>query len=73
MDTKHPSFLPVVEPENAEKPASEKELPEPREQEEEQDVYPVQQIAVTEPITEKEVKDAVRELNPDCNSMDSRG
>lgn len=35
--------------------------------------YPVQQIAVTYPIGEKEVKNAVRELNPDENSLDSRG
>ena len=35
--------------------------------------YPVQQVAVTYPIGEKEVKDAVKELNPDTDSLGSRG
>lgn len=49
--------------ENAESKALDKDMEE----------YPVQQIAVTYPIGEKEVKNAVRELNPDENSLDSRG
>ncbi len=72
MDTNHPPFLPVIEPENVENTDLEKDLPASPAEEEDQDIYPVQQIAVTEPISETEVKDAVRELNPDCNSMDSR-
>ena len=35
--------------------------------------YPVQQVAVTYPISDKEVKDAVKELNPDTDSLGSRG
>ena len=38
-----------------------------------QEEYPVQQVAVTYPIGEKEVKDAVKELNPDTDSLGSRG
>ena len=50
-------------PENAESKASDREKEE----------YPVQQVAVTYPIGEKEVKDAVKELNPDTDSLGSRG
>ncbi|MBC8601953.1 hypothetical protein H8784_09520 [Parabacteroides acidifaciens] len=39
----------------------------------EKEQYPVQQIAVTDPISDKEVKDAVKELNPDTSSLGSRG
>ena len=39
----------------------------------EKEEYPVQQVAVTYPIGDKEVKDAVKELNPDTNSLGSRG
>lgn len=38
-----------------------------------QEVLPGQQIAVYSEVTKKEVQDVVRELNPDCNSLDSRG
>lgn len=38
-----------------------------------QKVLPGQQIAVYSEVTKKEVQDVVRELNPDCNSLDSRG
>ena len=48
-------------PENAESKAVDREE------------YPVQQVAVTYPIGEKEVKDAVKELNPDTDSLGSRG
>lgn len=43
--------------------------------EEMEDKYPVQQVAVgnEEMITAKEVKDAVKEINPDKNSLGSRG
>ena len=34
----------------------------------EKEQYPVQQIAVTDPISDKEVKDAVKELNPDTSN-----
>lgn len=50
-------------PENAESKAVDREKEE----------YPVQQVAVTYPIGEKEVKDAVKELNPDTDSLGSRG
>lgn len=50
-------------PENAESKALDREKEE----------YPVQQVAVTYPISDKEVKDAVKELNPDTNSLGSRG
>ncbi|CAK7031621.1 MAG: hypothetical protein PARBA_03871 [Parabacteroides sp.] len=50
-------------PENAESKAEERE----------KEKYPVQQVSVVMPITDKEVKDAVKEINPDKNSMDSRG
>ena len=49
-------------PENAESKAVDREKEE----------YPVQ-VAVTYPIGEKEVKDAVKELNPDTDSLGSRG
>ncbi len=39
----------------------------------EKEQYPVQQIAITDPISDKEVKDAVKELNPDTSSLGSRG
>lgn len=39
----------------------------------EKEQYPVQQIAITDPISDKEVKDAVKELNPDKDSLGSRG
>lgn len=42
-------------PENAESKALDRE----------KEKYPVQQIPVTDPITEKEVDDAVKEMNPD--------
>lgn len=48
-------------PENAESKAVDREKEE----------YPVQQVAVTYPIGEKEVKDAVKELNPDTDSLGS--
>ncbi|MCD8270623.1 MAG: hypothetical protein LUD46_20745 [Parabacteroides sp.] len=35
--------------------------------------YPVQQVAITGEVTKAEVKDAVREINPDVNSLNSRG
>lgn len=35
--------------------------------------YPVQQVAVTYPITDKEVNSAVREINPDTDSLGCRG
>lgn len=35
--------------------------------------YPVQQIATEGKVTRQEVKDAVCEINPDINSLDSRG
>lgn len=41
--------------------------------EREKEQYPVQQVAVTDPISDKEVKDAVKELNPDTDSLGSRG
>lgn len=72
METKYSNLAPEQRPVPIEEPAEGKENSTSRPKEEE-DIYPVQQIAATEPITEKEVKDAVRELNPDCNSMDSRG
>lgn len=50
-------------PENAESKALDREKEE----------YPVQQVGVTYPIGDKEVKDAVKELNPDTNSLGSRG
>lgn len=51
-------------PENAESKALDREKEE----------YPVQQVAVTYPIGDKEVNDArIKELNPDTNSLGSRG
>ncbi|WP_199830413.1 hypothetical protein [Parabacteroides bouchesdurhonensis] len=41
-----------------------------------EDKYPVEQVATEGccgKVTEKEVKDAVKELNPDKNSLGSRG
>lgn len=35
--------------------------------------YPVEQVADTDEPSKKEVKAAVKELNPDPNSLDSRG
>lgn len=35
--------------------------------------YPVQQVAVTYPITEQEVDSAVKEINPDMDSLGFRG
>ena len=49
-------------PENAESKAVDREKEE----------YPVQQVAVTYPIGEKEVKDAVKELNPDTDRKSTR-
>lgn len=39
----------------------------------ENEIMPVQQTEVYRNPTEKVVKEAVRELNPDINSLDSRG
>lgn len=50
-------------PENAESKASDREREE----------FPVQQVAVTYPIGEKEVEEAVKELNPDTDSLGCRG
>ena len=50
-------------PENAESKAEERE----------KEKYPVQQVSVVMPITDKEVKDAGKEINPARDSMDSRG
>lgn len=36
-------------------------------------IYPVEQVADTGEPSKKEVKAAVKELNPDPNSLDSRG
>ncbi|WP_288736245.1 hypothetical protein [uncultured Parabacteroides sp.] len=38
-----------------------------------EDRYPVQQVATDGKVTKKEVKDAVKEINPDLNSFGSRG
>lgn len=35
--------------------------------------FPVQQTEGNEEVSDKTVKEAVKELNPDKNSMDSRG
>lgn len=37
-----------------------------------EDRYPVQQVATDGKVTKKEVKDAVKEINPDLNSLGSR-
>ena len=37
------------------------------------EIVPVQQVETNRNPTNKEVKEAVRELNPDINSLDSRG
>ena len=37
------------------------------------EIVPVQQVETNRNPTHKEVKEAVRELNPDINSLDSRG
>lgn len=60
MTTEHLQDLPAVRPETWK-------------EKEEEGVYPVQQVAAEEPITDSEVKEAVCELNPDKNSLDSRG
>ncbi|WP_199652985.1 hypothetical protein [Parabacteroides sp. AM08-6] len=39
----------------------------------EREKYPVQQVSVTLPITDKEVESAVKEINPDADSLGSRG
>ena len=39
----------------------------------ENEIVPVQQVETNRNPTNKEVKEAVRELNPDINSLDSRG
>lgn len=39
----------------------------------ENEIMPVQQTEIYRNPTEKVVKEAVRELNPDINSLDSRG
>lgn len=36
-------------------------------------IYPVEQVANTGEPTKKEIKAAVKELNPDTNSLGSRG
>ena len=38
-----------------------------------EDRYPVQHVATDGVVTKKEVKDAVKEINPDLNSLGSRG
>lgn len=38
-----------------------------------EDRYPVQQVAIGGKVTKKEVKEAVKEINPDLNSLGSRG
>lgn len=38
-----------------------------------EDRYPVQQVVTDGKVTKKEVKDAVKEINPDLNSLGSRG
>ena len=38
-----------------------------------QEVLPGQQIAVYSKVTKKEVQEVVKELNPDLNSLGSRG
>ncbi len=50
-------------PENAASKATERE----------KEKYPVQQISVTTPISEEEVEDAVKEINPTKDSLDWRG
>ena len=35
--------------------------------------YPVQQVGTDGKVTKKEVKEAVKEINPDLNSLGSRG
>ena len=37
------------------------------------EIVPVQQVETNRNPTNKEVEEAVRELNPDINSLDSRG
>lgn len=36
-------------------------------------IYPVEQVSADEKPTEKNVEDAVDELNPNADSMDKRG
>jgi len=50
-------------PENAESKAVDREKEE----------YPVQQVAVTYPIGEKEAEGCCQEVNPDTDSLGSRG
>lgn len=70
MDTTHTHISPTDRPDSIKEKEALIEKKEERLQEEE--IYPVQQVGITEPVTAKEVKDAVRELNPDCNSLESR-
>lgn len=71
MDTTHTNIFPTGRPDSTKEENALTEKKEERLQKEEE-IYPVQQVGVTEPVTAKEVKDAVRELNPDCNSLESR-
>lgn len=50
-------------PENAESKAEDRK----------REKYPVQQVAVTYPITDKEINSAVKEINPDTDSLGCRG
>ena len=38
-----------------------------------EDRYPVQQVSTGGKVTKKKVKDAVKEINPDLNSLGCRG
>ena len=38
-----------------------------------EDRYPVQQVSTEGKVTKKKVKDAVKEINPDLNSLGCRG
>ena len=38
-----------------------------------EDRYPVQQVSTEGKVTKKQVKDAVKEINPDLNSLGCRG
>lgn len=71
MDTTHMNIFPTGRPDSTKEENTLTKKKEERLQKEEE-IYPVQQVGVTEPVTAKEVKDAVRELNPDCNSLESR-
>lgn len=37
------------------------------------EILPIQQVGAHTEVTKKKVRDAVQELNPDTNSLDSRG